>query len=158
MPISFGRALTNRGAPFPIKQAKLGMPFQKGHALPKGARPSKRCAPFQKGRPLSHLSGKVGHSHPKGACPSKRCEPFQKSAPFPIHQTVCQELRMDGGIAKPGRACRVFPCTPPLPCQKQQWRPILACLARIPVTVEVSEFSLPTFPVRSSSDARFLHV
>jgi len=23
--------------------------------------PSKRCAPFQKGHPLSHLSGKVGH-------------------------------------------------------------------------------------------------
>jgi hypothetical protein len=117
MPISFGRALTNRGAPFPIKQAKLGMPFQKGHALPKGARPSKR------------------------------------GAPFPIYQTVCQELRMDGGIAKPGPACRTwkrllsyfefFPAH--LPCQKQQWRPILACLARIPVTVEVSEYSLPTF-------------
>jgi hypothetical protein len=61
---------------------------------------------------------------------------------------------MDGGIAKPGPACRTwkrllsyfefFPAH--LPCQKQQWRPILACLDRIPVTVEVSEFSLPTFP------------
>ncbi len=65
MPLSFGGALTNRGAPFPIKQAKLGMPFQKGHALPKGACPSKRCAPFQKGRAL-----------PKGARPSKRGAPF----------------------------------------------------------------------------------
>jgi hypothetical protein len=71
-----------------------------GRTLPKGARPfspirqswacpSKRGAPFQKGRAL-----------PKGARPSKR------GAPFPIYQTVCQELRMDGGIAKSGSTCR----------------------------------------------------
>ncbi len=64
-----------------------GAPFQKVHA-------------FQKGHPLSHLSGKVGHALPKGVSPSKR------GAPFPIHQTVYQELRMDGGIAKPGPACK----------------------------------------------------
>jgi hypothetical protein len=52
------------------------------------------------GHALSHLSGKVGHAPPKGARPSKR------GAPFPIYQTVCQELRMDGGIAKSGSAFR----------------------------------------------------
>jgi hypothetical protein len=89
------------------------------------------------GHALSHLSGKVGRAlsyqiRQSWACPSKR------GAPFPIYQTVCQELRMDGGIAKPGPACR---CAEP----DRDSSPILS-------------FSLPTFPVRSSSGARFLHV
>ncbi len=45
--------------------------------------------PFQKGRALS-----------KGARSPKR------GAPFPFCHTVSQELRMDGGISKPGTACR----------------------------------------------------
>ena len=128
--------------------SKRGMPFQNVHSLPKGARPSKRKAPFLTYQAKLGMPFQKGHALPKVASPSKR------GAPFPIHQTVCQELRMDGGIAKPGPAFRTwkrllsyfefFPAH--LLCQKQQWRPILACLARIPVTVEISEFSLPTFP------------
>ncbi len=58
------------------------MPFRKGCALSKGARPLKRGALSQKGRALS------------------------KGAPFPFWQTVSRELRMDEGIAKSGSACR----------------------------------------------------
>ena len=64
-------------------------PFQKGRALSKGVRPLKRGAPSQKGRALS-----------------KRARSPKRGAPFPYCQTVSQELRMDGGIAKSGSACR----------------------------------------------------
>jgi hypothetical protein len=77
MPLSFGRALINKGAPFPFYQANLN-------------------APFSQGRALSNLSGKLGCALLTGARPSPR------GAPFPINQTVYQELRVDGGIAKPG--------------------------------------------------------
>ena len=87
------------------------MPFQK---VPP---PSKRGMPFQKGHALSHLLVKVEHALPKGARPSKRGAPFltqwskfnmpfqkgralSKGAPFPFCQTVSQELRMDEEIAK----------------------------------------------------------
>ena len=101
-----------------------GAPFQKVRALPKGA------PPFS---PIRQSWATL----PKGACPSKGCEPFQKSAPFPIHQTVCQELRMDGGIAKPGPACKT-------------WKRLLSYFEFFPAH--------PPLPVRSSSGARFLHV
>ncbi len=80
-------------------------------------------APFQKGRALSHPLVKSEQALPKGAPPTKRGAlflthwsklnmPYQKGralskgAPFPFCQTVSQELRMDGGIAKSGPACR----------------------------------------------------
>jgi hypothetical protein len=142
MPLSFGRALINRGAPFPIKQSKLGVPSSQGHslsylsgkverALPTGAHPflhirqswghpsnrgapfpicqAKLGGPFQQGCALSYLPGKVGHALPTGARPflsirqSWAC-PSHKGAPFPIYQAVYQELTMDGGIAKPRSA------------------------------------------------------
>ncbi len=70
MPHSFGRALINKGAPFPIYQANLGAPFTQGHApftqggapftqgraLLPGARPSPRGAPFSQGCALFNLS------------------------------------------------------------------------------------------------------
>jgi hypothetical protein len=67
MPLSFGRTLTNRGAPFPIYQAKFGAPFQQGCALL--TYQAKLGAPFQQGRALSYQSGKVGHALLTRACP-----------------------------------------------------------------------------------------
>jgi hypothetical protein len=82
----------------PISQKWTGpskrcAPFQKGRALPKGARPTKRGAPF-----LTHWS--------KLNMPFQKGRALSKGAPFPLCQTVSQELRMDGGIAKSGPACR----------------------------------------------------
>ncbi len=120
MPLSFdqqGRALS-------YQTGKVG------HALPKRTCPfspirQSRARPFKRGTPFLIKSDKVRHVLPKGA------------APFPIYQTVCQELRMDGGIAKPEPAYTVEP--------ERDSSPILS-------------FSLPTFPVRSGSGARFVHV
>jgi hypothetical protein len=96
-------ALINRGAPFPIYQANLGGPFSQGCArsnlsgnfwrtLLPGVRPSPRGVLFSQGHALSNLSGKLGRALLTGAHPSHRGSIKQ----------VCQELRVDGGIAKPG--------------------------------------------------------
>ncbi len=84
---------------FPINQAKLGAPSYHGHAL-------------------SYQSGKNGRALLPGAHPFLSIRqnwtcPSHKGAPFLIYQAVCQELRMDGGIAKLGSACRNWTRTVP---------------------------------------------
>jgi hypothetical protein len=166
MPLSFGRALTNRGVPFPTYQAKLGAHFQQGHALsylpgkvgrtlPTGVRPfpsnmQSWACPSHKGAPFLMKQAKLGMPFSQGAPflikQAKWACPSHKGMPFPIYQVVCQELRMDRGIAKPGPVCRTwkrllsyfefFPAH--LFSKKEtewglshtQWRLFLACLAR----------------------------
>ncbi len=93
MPLSFRHALINRGAPCPIYQATLGAPSTQGCALHPGARPPPRGTPSTQGRAL----------HP-GARPPTRGAPISHApfsqAPFPINQTACQELGVNGGRAK----------------------------------------------------------
>ncbi len=105
-PCQKGRALSHPSIKFEhalpkgARPSKRGAPFQKVCALPKGARPSKRGAPF-----LTHWS-KLNMPFQKGRALSKGACSLKRGAPFPFCQTVSQELRMDGGIAKPGSACR----------------------------------------------------
>jgi hypothetical protein len=101
MPHLSGRTLINRGAPFPIYQAKLS-------------------ALFSQGRPLSNLSGKLGCILLPGVRPFQSirqtwARPSPRGMLFPINQTVCQELGVDGGLDGDSTL---------------QWRLFLACLAR----------------------------
>jgi hypothetical protein len=95
-----GRALSNRGAPFSIYQALFNhegnfvhAPFSIKYA-PLCTRPfqsSKQlwaCALFNQVSNFEHMAFSL----------------YQATwdAPFPINQTICQELRVDGGIAQPG--------------------------------------------------------
>jgi hypothetical protein len=129
MPHSFESALTHRDAPFPIYQATSGVLWSTG------------ARPFQSARQLWARPDQQGHALLTGA------HPFQ-----PIRQTEKHPLPPVKETKKPG--AQTFPAY--LPCQKQQWRLFLACLAQNPGTVEVLECFPAHLPCQKQQWCLFL--
>jgi hypothetical protein len=109
-------ALINRGALISINQANLSAPWSTGaRSYPSirqtWARSSQVNAPLSINQanlsaPLSSEGAPLKWARPFPSIRQTWARPSQKGTPFPIHQTVSQELRMNGGMAKPGPACR----------------------------------------------------